>query len=160
MTRVDFYVLAGNAATARETFACRITEKAFTQAHKVYVHAASAAEADRLDELLWTFRDASFVPHALTHAATESDDLPPVLIGHRDTPAEMGTFLISPESNPEIRNVPISLLVNLSDEVPPFFDRFARVAELIDADEDRRRLGRERFRFYRDHGCSLETHRL
>ncbi|MBA3564715.1 MAG: DNA polymerase III subunit chi [Gammaproteobacteria bacterium] len=157
-TRVDFYVLSDNPGRARLTLACRIAEKAFAQAHKVYVYAASAAEAGQLDELLWTFRDTSFVPHVLADAriAPDGDELPPVLIGHREAPGEMGTFLISSE----IRNVPISLLINMSQDVPGFFDRFARVAELVDAGENHRRLGRERFRYYRDRGCTLETHRL
>ena len=175
MTRVDFYVLPDTADGARLEFACRIAEKAYTQAHRVYVHAASAAEAARLDELLWTFRDTSFVPHALAGAGISAADAPPVLIGHEAGHAgsflaavemvEMGTFLISPG---EIRNVPIStipistisVLVNLSEDVPAFHDRFARIAEVVDADADRRRRGRERFRQYRASGCLLDTHRL
>ena len=42
------------------------------------------------------------------------------------------------------------LLVNLADRLPEGLPRFTRVAEIIDADEERRRLGRERFRVYRD----------
>ena len=42
------------------------------------------------------------------------------------------------------------LLVNLSDRLPSGLERFARVAEIIDADPQRRRLGRERFKSYRD----------
>lgn len=157
-TRVDFYVLSGTAETTRLTFVCRLAEKAFAQAHKVYVHAASAAEALQLDELLWTYRDASFVPHALaeTRAALADDEPPAVLIGYDGASGDTGTLPIAEE----ISNVPVSLLINMSDEVPPFFDRFARVAELVDADEEHRRLGRERFKYYRDHGCTLETHRL
>ena len=52
------------------------------------------------------------------------------------------------------------LLVNLSARLPAGFDRFARIAEIIDADPERRRLGRERFKSYRDHKLPLETHQL
>ena len=163
MTRVDFYVLPDTTGEARLAFACRIAEKAYTRAHRVYLHASSAAEAERLDALLWTFRDTSFVPHALAGTAFAAANLPPVLIGHEDghandfLAAEMGTFLISPG---EIRNVPISVLINLRDDVPAFHDRFARVAEIVDADAGHRHRSRERFRTYRAHGCLLETHRL
>ena len=161
MTRVDFYVLPDTTGEARLAFACRIAEKAYSQAHRVYLHASSAAEAERLDALLWTFRDTSFVPHALAGTAFPAANLPPVLIGHEDghaddfLAAETGT-LISPG---EI-NVPVSVLINLSEDVPGFHDRFARVAEVVDADAGRRHRSRERFRAYRAHGCLLETHRL
>ena len=36
----------------------------------------------------------------------------------------------------------------------------ARIAEIIDADEERRRLGRERFKTYRDLKLALETHQI
>ena len=43
---------------------------------------------------------------------------------------------------------------------PTGWERFARIAEIIDADEQRRRLGRERFKAYRDQKLPLETHQL
>jgi DNA polymerase-3 subunit chi len=52
------------------------------------------------------------------------------------------------------------LLVNLTDRLPERWERFARIAEIIDADEERRRLGRERFKSYRDLKVALETHQL
>jgi DNA polymerase-3 subunit chi len=50
------------------------------------------------------------------------------------------------------------LVVNLAQSVPPRFDQFERVAEIIDADEARRRRGRERFRLYRERGIDPATH--
>ncbi len=38
------------------------------------------------------------------------------------------------------------------------FDRFERIAEVIDADEARRQRGRERFRLYRERGIEPATH--
>ena len=52
------------------------------------------------------------------------------------------------------------LLVNLSTHLPARLDRFARVAEIIDADDERRRLGRERFKAYRELKLAVETHQL
>jgi len=52
------------------------------------------------------------------------------------------------------------LLVNLTDCLPVEWERFPRIAEIIDADEDRRRLGRERFKTYRDLKVALATHQL
>jgi DNA polymerase IIIc chi subunit len=38
--------------------------------------------------------------------------------------------------------------------------QYPRIAEIIDADEERRRLGRERFKAYRDLKFTLETHQI
>ena len=52
------------------------------------------------------------------------------------------------------------VMINLAPDVPGFFSRYARVAEVIDSDPARREAGRERFRFYRDRGYELKTHNI
>lgn len=145
MTRVDFYVLEDDAGQARERFACRLAEKAWRLKHSIYLHAASPREAERLDALLWTFSDRSFLPHVL-----DGPDLDPALAAA--TPVRVGT---GPDPAFEAQ-----LLVNLDGEVPLFFSRFERVAEIIAGDDAQRAQGRERFRFYRDRGYALATHKL
>ncbi len=141
MTRIDFYVLAEGGADAHERLACRLVEKAYTLGHRVFVHAASEDQARRLDDLLWTFRAGSFVPHALAGTADEGDV--PVRIGHR-APEDPGA----------------EVLVNLADTVPEGFTRFERVAEVVPPVEPQRTQARERYRFYRERGYPLHTHRL
>src|SRR5687768_13867816 len=67
MARVDFYVLAEEGSDVRYRFACRLAEKAVDQGHRVYLQTTSLAEAQRLDELLWTFSDRSFLAHELAN---------------------------------------------------------------------------------------------
>ncbi|MEZ5578324.1 MAG: DNA polymerase III subunit chi [Candidatus Competibacteraceae bacterium] len=43
--------------------ACRLADKAYGLGHTVYLFTASEARAAALDDLLWTFRQDSFVPH-------------------------------------------------------------------------------------------------
>ena len=145
MTRVNFYVLAEAAGQQRPVFACRLAEKAFSHGMRIYIHTDSPGETARLDELLWTFRDGSFLPHLPAENIAECDPemLTPVLVGHSEAPDGLD-----------------GLLINLSAEVPPFFSRFERVAEIVGGDEPGRERARERFRFYRDRGYELETHNL
>jgi DNA polymerase-3 subunit chi len=139
--RVDFYVLPSADPGTRLQFACRLTEKAYTLNNRTYAHVGDAARARELDELLWTFRDGSFIPHEI--ASDSSNDAPPVVIGHKiDTGADG------------------DLLINLADSIPTFFDRFERVAEIVDASDEGRRSGRERFAFYRDNGYEPNTHKI
>lgn len=145
MTRVDFYVLEDDAELARERFACRLVEKAWRLNHTVYLHAASVAGAQQLDRLMWTWSDRSFVPHVL-----DTPDLDPGLAAA--TPVRIGAGG-EPDFEAEI-------LVNLNHEVPMFFSRFDRVAEIVGGGTEERALARGRFRFYRDRGYALETHQI
>lgn len=145
MTRVDFYVLEDVAEQARDHFACRLVEKAWRLEHKIYLHAASESEARRLDGLLWTFNDRSFLPHVL-----DTPDLEPGLA--EATPVRVGAA--------EEPGFEADLLVNLDQAVPLFFSRFERVAEIVGGGEGERAAARERFRFYRDRGYTLQSHRI
>jgi DNA polymerase-3 subunit chi len=141
--RVDFYVLPGAAARDRWLFACRLAEKAYLRNLKVVVITGNAADTAGLDDLLWTFNENSFVPHRICSDETDADPATPVHL----------TFNAKTAPHAD-------LLVNLGDGVPGDLERFGRVAEIVDADADRRRLGRERFKTYRELKLPLETHRM
>lgn len=143
MTRVDFYVLKSGTEQQRAVFACRLAEKAWRLGHRSYLHTPSAGDARRLDELLWTYRDGSFLPHLTLDDLPDADPegTTPVLVGHGEEPG--------PDHE---------LLINLSPDVPMFFSRFDRVAEIVDAQGTDQ--ARARFRFYRDRGYELNTHKL
>jgi DNA polymerase-3 subunit chi len=139
--RVDFYVLTSAAAKQRWAFACRLTEKAYLRDMSVDIVAESAADAAALDDLLWTFNDNSFIPHKIALDAQSRD------------PGMKVHVTLDPDGAPAA-----DLLVNLSAGLPAHWERYARIAEVIDADEERRRLGRERFKSYRDLKIELQTH--
>ena len=139
--RVDFYILPDSSEQARERLSCRLAEKAYKSGHTVFLYAESEQQAQRLDEMLWTFRAGSFIPHAL--GAERLERPPPVLIGNSDPPSPVPHVLIT-----------------LSNAVPPFFERFERIAEIVDQTAQNRQSGRDRFRFYRDRGLQPHAHRL
>lgn len=136
-SRVDFYVVQGGDA---DRVACRLAEKAFEQGLTVFIRAASDDHARGLDEMLWTFRGASFVPHAL---AGEAEEDIRVILG------------------PEPGERSAGLLINLGVDAPGGPERFERIAEIVGPGDAQRRAGRERFRYYRDRmGIEPETHRV
>jgi len=109
----------------------------------------TGADAEALDELLWTFSERSFVPHELRRAVQP----PP---GAGPPPADAPV-----QVTPDLDSIgPADLLVNLSGRLPGGLDRFKRIAEIIDGDDDRRRSGRERFKTYRELKLPVETHQL
>lgn len=150
MTLIDFYVQENSRPNARQLLACKITEKAYKQGRKIYIHTDSEQQTSLMDKLLWTFRGGSFIPHTAsqtkvskTSTNEQDDEKIPVLIGHE----------AEPQCVPDV-------LINLSHEVPGFFSRFERVAELVTEDAEQKKKGRERYKFYRDRGYELRNHKL
>ena len=142
--RIDFYLLEAPGGAACDATACRIAEKAWRQGHRVHLHVDSPESARRLDDLLWTWRDESFVPHSVCGAGeAAAEAAAPVTIGW-GTPPDFAA----------------DVLLNLDSRVPEGFERFARIGELVGGAEPARSAGRERFRRYRAHGCDLRTHQL
>lgn len=142
--RVAFHQLDGDDARARRVFACRQAEEAWLAGQSVFLHCNDAAEAALLDDLLWTFADRAFLPHAqLADVDPPATDLR-VLVGHGGWPADWPAR---------------DLLVNLAAEVPGGAEGFARIIELVEAEPELRTQGRKRFADYRERGWAPEFHR-
>jgi DNA polymerase-3 subunit chi len=141
--RVDFYVLKSATNAQRWRFACRLAEKAYLRDLKVVILNESPEDARALDDLLWTFHEHAFVPHDLCLDAAGIDAATPVHLA------------LNTASLPAA-----DLLVNLTNRIPMHWERFARIAEVIDADDERRRRGRERFKAYRELKLEMQTHQL
>jgi len=143
MGRVDFYVLRTSGEPARFQFACRLAEKAWRLSHTVHLRTSDDGAARQLDELLWTFRDGSFVPHEVIIAGGQTDAEAPVTIG-TSLPSGRGA----------------ALLINLGGDAAEVDDHCPRIAEIVSADDDALRDSRRRYARYRDLGHTLETHKL
>jgi DNA polymerase-3 subunit chi len=141
--KVDFYVFDATAPQQCWRLACRLTEKAYLRGMRVAILGQNAEELRNLDELLWTFSESSFVPHKICTEYPDADASTPVRLMH-ELPAGAATCA--------------DLLVNLSQCMPVEPTRFTRIAEIVDGDPERRRLGRERFKAYRGLQLTLETH--
>jgi len=140
VTKVDFYIHNTAARDdAHERTMCKLAEKISTQGKRVYIHAE--AQSQRLDTLLWTFREGSFVAHELYQPGVATEV----------------AVQIGAHPSPEIDS---DVLINLAAEVPLFFSRFPRVAELVGSSDTAKKQGRERYRFYRDRGYTLDMHEL
>jgi len=142
MSRVDFYILSASGEQARQLFACRLAEKAYKLHNRVHVHVTGRDTAQRFDDLLWTFRDGSFVPHEIL-GSTTGEPAAPVTIGCDELPAGG-----------------CDLLINLGDALPAGVSSFPRIAEVVTSDEDCKSRSRQRFVDYRDQGHALDTHNL
>ena len=142
MAKVDFYVLPASGEIARQQFACRLAEKAYRLDNSVHIHVADEGSLQKLDDLMWTFRDGSFVPHEIIET-TPATPTSPVTIGCDES----------------LRD-DCDLLINLGESIPASAASFPRVAEVVTSDEDSKTLSRKRFVDYREQGHTLDTHKL
>ncbi len=139
---ITFYVLAADAPlSARLTTACRLIDKAWQQNRKVLVHAANQAEAEAVDELLWTFRAESFIPH---HLVGEGPTPPP--------PVRIGWDTLPTDSR--------DILINLAADIPTGFDRFQRVIEIVAGTDSEREQARQHWKEYKRLGFAVQAHEL
>ncbi len=139
MTRVGFYVVQAADQTQRLQVAVRLADKAFQQGHRIFINAADEAQARTLDELLWTYRPTSFLPHGL-HGQEQSES---IAIGWGQEPLDHN-----------------DLLINLQLGIPGFFSRFRRVAEVVTQDPASLDALRRSWTFYKERGYQLEKHDL
>ena len=138
MSSIDFYFNAGD----RLEVACRLAGKALRQNKRVLIYAPQPETAQRLDRLLWTAQAVSFIPHCMAQDPLAADT--PVLIAAGDE---------APAADCEV-------LLNLSGEHPPFFERHERLLEIVAQEDEDRRAGRARYAFYRDRGYAISSHDL
>ena len=134
MTRIDFYRYAED----KVRFACRLAAKAYAKPSKVVVYSPDAKTLSDFDRGLWTFNATSFVPHASAGSALAAET--PILLSHD------GENLPHPE-----------VLLNLSDEWPPFFATFERLLEIVSTDESDKGRARERYAFYKKRGYDIQV---
>jgi DNA polymerase III subunit chi len=139
--KIAFYILTEITLKARDLYACRLVEKAYSSKHSVYIHTTSFNDAQNFDTQLWTFRDVSFVPHSLYDPNIESDEL--VLIGYDATP-----------------KIKADVLINLTPDVPKFYEQFNHIIELITNNDEERKTGRKRYQYYQQKSYKIETYDL
>ncbi|MFY7698534.1 MAG: DNA polymerase III subunit chi [Legionella sp.] len=137
--RVDFYLLNTNPQQTSWLIACRLLEKAYHMGHRVFVYCNNQGDAELLDELLWTYKDESFIPHNIQGEGPEPP--PPVQIGYGDEPRGFN-----------------DILLNLATTIPSFYRRFRRVMEIVDDGDSAKDISREHYKYYRAHNCELHTH--
>ena len=135
MTRIDFYQTSGD----EHAFACRLIDLVYRKGHRIYVNTATEEQAKILNEQLWTFKEDSYVPHSLHSEAI-------------DVPIKIG-FDHEPEEHQDV-------LINLSGQIPNFFSRFDRVAEVVPVDQNSRKSARENYAYYKERGYVLNYHEI
>jgi DNA polymerase-3 subunit chi len=139
MTRVDFYILPDGSNVDR--FACAITAKAWASGNKVHVHTQSEETATGFDDLLWIYKDISFVPHEIFNDSS-----------NEDTPVTIGYDNHFPDTS--------GVMVNLDSGIPDFVSQFERIVEIVGGDASDKQAARQRYRQYKEADYEIHDHKI
>jgi DNA polymerase-3 subunit chi len=124
-------------------YACRFVRKHFRGDSQLAIIAAPDV-LDQFDRMLWNVSASDFVAHCRADSSAEMLEASRIV-------------LLLPHQMPLHRQV----LLNLGDDVPPVFEAFEKVVEVVSAsDASDRRLARRRWKHYADKGFALVQHDL
>ncbi len=134
MAEIGFYHLL---TTPLERALPRLLERAREQGYRIVVRAASADRVEHLNALLWTYDEASFLPHGSARDGNA---------------AAQPIWLTDSDDNPN----GAAMLVLVDGAEPGDLTRYTRVADLFDGnDDDAVSAARERWRRARAAGHTL-----
>ena len=139
-SRIDFYKLNSQNRTSINRFCCQLADKVVKMGNPVFVMTKDASETHLMDDIMWTFSDSSFLPHAIQGDTEDADAA--VIIGH-SAPASTGY-----------------LLINLSDERPENIQNYERIAEIINDAPLNLHKGRARYSAYKKDAYPLHYHEI
>ena len=137
MPRADFYLI--DKPRFREQpllLVCELAKRGFAANLPILVLARDAAQAEAIDDLLWSFDPDEYLPHQIA-GMDEGDDDTPILI-----------------STPDMDIPARPLLINLRDAAPA--GNFDRVLEVVPADPSARGPLRERWKHYQALGFDVK----
>ncbi|MGH8074983.1 MAG: DNA polymerase III subunit chi [Lysobacter sp.] len=137
--RADFYLIAKPRFRDQPLLlVCELAKKASDAGMATLVLARDAAQAEQLDDLLWSFEPDAFVPHQIA--------------GIEDDEDEATVLIAAPDTDIALR----PLVINLRDAAVE--GEFDRVLEVVPADESARAPSRERWKQYLARGLDVSKH--
>ena len=139
--QADFYQLFDAADNARLKLACRLASKAFEAKQNLYIHCSDSDEAKIMDDLLWTFHDVGFIPHALV-GGTHADEAS-ILIGSGNLPHKFA-----------------AILLNLDANIPDGAENYPRIIEVVAANDAAQKIAREHEKIYLQWNKKINKHEI
>jgi DNA polymerase-3 subunit chi len=90
MTEVIFVEVT---ASRMEMRACEIAEHTYAQGDRLQIIAVDEEQAARLDDLLWTYKTDTFVPHGLWRGRDSESDQPVIITTRKERVAGIASLL-------------------------------------------------------------------
>lgn len=145
MKQVDFYLISNRVIDAKYKLASRLCNKLQRQKQSSLVITDNPQATAELDRVMWSFSDTSFLAHD-----TFNDVQPEALVHIGEHNAV----------NPVVLEHQHDVLINLSSGIPMFNHHFARIAEIVEADDESKAAARVRYKNYQGEGFKLKMHNI
>ena len=124
--KVDFYVYELSDYHLYQKLVCNIIEETYNQRENILLLCENAESCEAFDELLWTFKDISFIPHE-----------------------KKCKYKITTQCINLAKKDRSPTLINLTYSFPDFFESHSRVIEMSGYDENSRQKARQNFKKYK-----------
>ncbi len=134
--RVHFY----HNTHDRLALAGELVGRALARGRKAAVRLPDAATLKRFDQLLWTQDALSFLPHV------------PL-----DSPLAVETPVVLAAAGADTPWPHTDMLFNLADDIPPGFEGFRLLVEIVGQKESDRLPARARWGAYKQRGCDIKA---
>ena len=142
---MDFYLINNQINNAKYKLASRLANKLQRSNLTALVVTDDDTATQLLDNVMWTFNDASFLAH---DDLVEKNSPSKVHIGAHNTVSQA------------VLARDYDVLINLSSDVPMFNHHFERIAEIVEASEAAKASGRARYKSYKTEGFELKMHNI
>lgn len=135
MSKISFYLFeSSQERQVRST--CRLCRKILRQEAKIWLYCPDKMLQNELDETLWTFDPTSFISHGID----QNDAM----------------ICISAQL-PQTQDW---IIFNFSLEALDQFQQFSHIIEIIENHESAKKVGREKYKYYRRLGNEPQTFKL
>jgi len=135
MAKISFYLFEKSPERQVES-ACRLSRKILRQPERLWFLCDDAALRQQLDERLWSFDEASFIPHGINQPN-----------------AQVCISAQLPEENDWI-------VFNFNHQALEQCAQFSHIIEIIENNEAAKIIGREKYKRYRSLGIAPQTYKL
>ncbi len=143
MTHISFHFNVANP----QHYVCRLVKKAWQQEKPVLI-VSEQAWLEELDDLLWTFSDTDFIPHAFVDA--DADEV---------SDEKVTVWLATANQLHTQAQNHAGFLIYCGDAHLEGFERFERLIEIVpSADPSKVEEARKRWRYYKERGYPLTSH--
>jgi len=180
LSKIDFYLIDSHDSYVITQFICKLIEKIYRLSHKISLEFTSRSAALEFDARLWSYREDSFIPHALVDDIESlAKDTPIVLcyppytyLHNSASSDEKPVFKregikftkhgSNKSENQNEKDLALAYDVLIPMTLAPISAtiNFNRLIYIINNTEDSRHQARQLFRHYRDQGIMPDTHKI
>jgi len=138
-----FYIL--NAENDTEGSICKIIKRYFELNNTILVSSKNKILLESINKLLWTFEQLSFIPHSTDKRYDSNTNIILVETGYK---------------NDSIVKKDYNVFINLDDEVKTDYHNHEIIVELVDTNEDKKKIAREKYFYYKNNKLNVKHENL